>query len=752
MTYIGKRYSLVNAKSRHQALEAVECRRHGYVLTDKTLGTGAYAKVKLAKVLDKKREKCPKLNADLKEKGHDMVAIKVISRKDAPAEYVSKFMPREIDALKITYKHPNLIQLYEVFRSDTKIYLVIEYAPNGDILSYINEYVLETGCAVSEEKSREIFRQIVAGVSHCHQLNVVHRDLKCENILLDENDNVKISDFGFACRFPTNRCNMLSTFCGSYAYAAPEILSARNYDGKLADIWSLGVILYALVNGRLPFNDQNINSLIEQTKKKVYIQACVSKECTDLIRKLLRFRPMTRLRMHEIVNHQWIRKPTHSRTTSGLPSSSQTFRKAIRESDDEDDEDMTEDEVSPAKKEVPPAKFLKEPKLKLLANGETVKMTDKGVKMEVEKDLAPTDPASRRAQALSTGHHPMVVQTTSPGTPKQSPVPQPPPSILKQHYKYGSKSASKDKSSNDNNRMRNIYKRILNPSGENYKFRVVENTQEQRHLLHRRLIADTRERHSAPQGPPKWQPKSPTRRVRVVAPGESAGRGAASSCVQKHHQQQLAMESPDDEVSAMHESQQQQIAEEIDLCTLIPVEVRESRHRDINGERDRTRISYRLGLSPTPVAGSPAANTTITWTHDGEVVEETKHYRHSPSPTKNLHHSKDSPNVFIKVQGKTEQWRRGPRSTAQDAGDLRLESACGGESPSPATSVTAADTLLLRNQLKKQRVDRRGRLSQAKIREYYEPELTTTELLSQLKSDVPINDLLGQEQIFRVVC
>ncbi|XP_071482405.1 testis-specific serine/threonine-protein kinase 5-like, partial [Diadema antillarum] len=131
------------------------------------------------------------------------------------------------------------IQLYEFFRSEFGIYLVLEYAANGDILSYINDSVLETGLAVDEEKARQLFRQIMGGVTYCHGLNVVHRDLKCENILLDESWNVKISDFGFACRFPSNRCNMLSTFCGSYAYAAPEILAGRNYDGKLADIWSL---------------------------------------------------------------------------------------------------------------------------------------------------------------------------------------------------------------------------------------------------------------------------------------------------------------------------------------------------------------------------------------------------------------------------------------------------------------------------------------------------------------------------------
>ncbi|XP_054747966.2 testis-specific serine/threonine-protein kinase 5-like [Lytechinus pictus] len=292
----------------HSIIETADCRRHGYILTDKTLGSGTFAKVKLARVMERKISQTPKLRDDLRTKGHNMVAIKIISKRDAPSEYLKKFMPREIDSMRILHKHAHLIQLYEFFRSERGVYLVLEYAANGDVLSYINDSVIETGMAVKEDKARQLFRQIVSGVTFCHDRNVVHRDLKCENVLLDENWNVKISDFGFACRFPSNRCNMLSTFCGSYAYAAPEILAAKNYDGKLADVWSLGIILYALVNGRLPFNDHNLNTLMDQTKKKVKFQPWVSKDCIHLIRRLLRQRPLLRMRTSEIVHHPWVRQ------------------------------------------------------------------------------------------------------------------------------------------------------------------------------------------------------------------------------------------------------------------------------------------------------------------------------------------------------------------------------------------------------------------------------------------------------------
>ena len=115
-----------------------------------------------------------------------------------------------------------------------------------------------------ENEARRFFQQIISGLEYCHKHNVVHRDLKPENLLLDENNNIKIADFGLA-NFLNDGC-FLDTSCGSPNYAAPEVISGRMYAGPEVDIWSSGVILYALLCGRLPFDDENIPSLFRKIK------------------------------------------------------------------------------------------------------------------------------------------------------------------------------------------------------------------------------------------------------------------------------------------------------------------------------------------------------------------------------------------------------------------------------------------------------------------------------------------------------
>ncbi|XP_070573823.1 serine/threonine-protein kinase MARK2-like [Ptychodera flava] len=330
----------------YASTEAEECLRHGYVLSDRTLGSGAYAKVKLAQAMESKFDRNAKLAYDLKKKDHNMVAIKIISRKDAPSEYIHKFLPREIEAMKSTYRHENLIQLYDTFHSDLRVYLVMEFAAGGDLLEFINNTSMKNGLGgIGEEMSRKMFRQLVLGIAHCHQLNVVHRDLKCENILLDEYNNVKITDFGFAVRVPNhNKSHLLKTFCGSYAYAAPEILNATHYDGKLADVWSLGVILFAMVNGKLPFNDNNLKTLLEQTRQKLEFKPWITHDCQELVRKLLRVKPLSRLKINDILRHSWM---TRGRPKSPRLQKLLKFTEACRISPEdmsiEDIEDNVED-------------------------------------------------------------------------------------------------------------------------------------------------------------------------------------------------------------------------------------------------------------------------------------------------------------------------------------------------------------------------------------------------------------------------
>lgn len=303
--------------------EEFDCERRGYKLTKNCLGTGAYAKVKLAYVSNAKLEKDKRLADELREKGTNKVAIKIISRKHAPKEYVKKFMPREIETLHATYRSPHVTQLYETFRTESRVYLIMEYASKGDLLEYINSRSGKTP-GIGEAKAKEFFKQLVAGLLHCHRRNVVHRDLKCENILLDEeSETIKISDFGFATRFPTNKQNLLETFCGSYAYAAPEILQAEKYDGKIADIWSLGIILFAMVNGRLPYNDRDIRTLLEQTKTKPRFSSRVqvTPECQDIVAKILTADFNKRPTLNDIIRHEWmtVEIPTENNHLRGIP-------------------------------------------------------------------------------------------------------------------------------------------------------------------------------------------------------------------------------------------------------------------------------------------------------------------------------------------------------------------------------------------------------------------------------------------------
>ena len=254
----------------------------GYVV-GRTLGSGAYAKVKSAHAV--------KLNKK--------VAIKIINKKSAPKDMLSKFLPREIETLRAA-EHENVIKLYEVIETEDRAYLVLELAEGGDLLDFINSRKY-----LSEQTARNLFKDLVSGIGKCHSMKIVHRDLKCENLLLDSQFRLKISDFGFARRHEEKH---LETYCGSYAYAAPEVIMGDPYNGEAADIWSMGVILYAMVVGRLPFKDSEIKTLMTLLSIKLSFPTRISEELKDLIRKMLTISPKERLTLSQIRNHPWTLK------------------------------------------------------------------------------------------------------------------------------------------------------------------------------------------------------------------------------------------------------------------------------------------------------------------------------------------------------------------------------------------------------------------------------------------------------------
>ncbi|XP_046544341.1 LOW QUALITY PROTEIN: testis-specific serine/threonine-protein kinase 1-like [Haliotis rubra] len=258
--------------------------RFGYTLHE-TIGEGAYAKVK--------RAYCKKKNENL--------AVKIIQKSKIPKEAKEKFLPREI-ALLQKLRHTSLIVLHEVYESRSNMYLVMEYLPNGDLLDYVNKVG-----SLSEADGRRVFHQLLDVVSYLHGQYVYHRDIKLDNILLDDQYNIRLTDFGFARLNPYR--DLMETFCGSYAYAAPEILDGEMYDGGRTDIWSCGVCLYGMLNGKLPFNDTDVDILRSSMEKKLKFYKQVSKDCRELIRQILDTSARRRPSIPAIRKSVWMCKP-----------------------------------------------------------------------------------------------------------------------------------------------------------------------------------------------------------------------------------------------------------------------------------------------------------------------------------------------------------------------------------------------------------------------------------------------------------
>uniref|UniRef100_A0A8C2EL80 non-specific serine/threonine protein kinase n=1 Tax=Cyprinus carpio TaxID=7962 RepID=A0A8C2EL80_CYPCA len=240
----------------------------------KTIGKGNFAKVKLARHILTGRE----------------VAIKIIDK--------TQLNPTSLQ--KVNISGLLLIKLFEVIETEKTLYLVMEYASGGEVFDYLVAHG-----RMKEKEARAKFRQIVSAVQYCHQKHIVHRDLKAENLLLDADMNIKIADFGFSNEFTIG--NKLDTFCGSPPYAAPELFQGKKYDGPEVDVWSLGVILYTLVSGSLPFDGQNLKELRERVLRGKYrIPFYMSTDCENLLKRFLVLNPVKRGTLEQIMKDRWI--------------------------------------------------------------------------------------------------------------------------------------------------------------------------------------------------------------------------------------------------------------------------------------------------------------------------------------------------------------------------------------------------------------------------------------------------------------
>lgn len=218
------------------------------------------------------------------------------------SEFIQRFLPRELQIVR-TLDHKNIIQVYEMLESaDGKIYLVMELAEGGDVF----DCVLNGG-PLPESRTKALFCQMVEAIRYCHGCGVAHRDLKCENALL-QGCNLKLTDFGFAKVLPKSRRELSQTFCGSTAYAAPEVLQGIPHDSKKGDVWSLGVVLYVMLCASLPFDDTDIPKMLWQQQKGVSFPTHlgISAECQDLLKQLLEPDMILRPSIEEVSWHPWL--------------------------------------------------------------------------------------------------------------------------------------------------------------------------------------------------------------------------------------------------------------------------------------------------------------------------------------------------------------------------------------------------------------------------------------------------------------
>ena len=256
--------------------------RIGHYRLGKNLGIGSFGKVRLA---------------EHQLTGHK-VAVKILNRNRIRQLDMDDKVRREIKILKLFY-HPHIIRLYEVIYTPTDIYMVMEYVQGGELFDFI-----VSNARLSEPRARTMFQQLISGVEYCHQHMVVHRDLKPENLLLDGEQQLRIADFGLSNVMKDG--DFFKTSCGSPNYAAPEVISGKLYAGPEVDVWSCGVILYALLCGSLPFDDENIPNLFKKIKGGIFtLPGHMSDDIKDLISRMLVVDPLQRITIPEIRRHRW---------------------------------------------------------------------------------------------------------------------------------------------------------------------------------------------------------------------------------------------------------------------------------------------------------------------------------------------------------------------------------------------------------------------------------------------------------------
>lgn len=254
----------------------------------RVLGEGKFSKVKFARNVE----------------NGESVAIKIMDKDTLLEQNMVQQIKREISVMNLI-KHPNVVQLHEVMASKKRIYIVLEFVMGGDLYNKIAQ-----DGRLRENEARKYFQQLITAVDYCHSRGVAHRDLKPDNLLLDSYGNIKVSDFGLsALPQQVREDGLLHTACGTPNYVAPEVINDKGYDGATADVWSCGVILFVLMAGYLPFDEQNIMTLYKKICKADFkYPQWFSSSAKKLISRIFDPNPKTRITLSEILKNDWFQK------------------------------------------------------------------------------------------------------------------------------------------------------------------------------------------------------------------------------------------------------------------------------------------------------------------------------------------------------------------------------------------------------------------------------------------------------------